>query len=40
MGDKGGKKDKIKNKKQKIVKQEKKIKKNQDKQLVKIPGGS
>jgi len=40
MGDKGGKKDKAKNKKQKVVKQEQRIKKKQDKQLVKIPGGS
>ena len=40
MGDKGGKKDKAKNKKQKVVKQEQRIKKKQDKQLVKTPDGS
>jgi hypothetical protein len=37
MGDKGGKKDKTKNKKQKVKKQEQKIKTKQDKQLVKTP---
>lgn len=39
MGDKGGKKDRAKNKKQKTMKQEQKLKKKQDKQLVNTPDG-
>jgi hypothetical protein len=37
MGDKGGKKDKVKNKKQKVKKQEQKVKTKQDKQLANTP---
>ena len=40
MGDKGGKKDKAKNKKQKMKKQEYKVKTKQDKQPARIPAGS
>lgn len=40
MGDKGGKKDKAKNQKQKIKKQEHKGKVKRDKQPEKIPGAS
>ena len=40
MGDKGGKKDKAKSKKQKVIKHKQKIKEKQDQQLTKIPGGS
>ena len=40
MGDKGGKKDKAKNKKQKMKKQEYKIKTKQDKQPARTPDGS
>jgi hypothetical protein len=40
MGDKGGKKDKAKNKKQKVKKQEYKVKTKQDKQLASPPTGS
>jgi len=39
MGDKGGKKDKAKNKKQKVKKQEYKVKRKQDKQLASTPAG-
>jgi hypothetical protein len=37
MGDKGGKKDKAKNKKQKVKKQEHKVKTKQDKQPASTP---
>lgn len=40
MGDKGGKKDKAKNKRQKVKKQEQKVKTKQDKQLAKTSDGS
>jgi hypothetical protein len=40
MGDKGGKKDKAKNKKQKVKKQEYKVKRKQDKQPASTPAGS
>jgi hypothetical protein len=40
MGDKGGKKDKAKNKKQKIKEQEHKVKTKQDKQPAGTPNGS
>ena len=40
MGDKGGKKDKAKNKKQNVKKQEHKVKTKQDKQPVSASAGS
>jgi hypothetical protein len=40
MGDKGGKKDKAKNKKQKVKKQEHKVKTKQDKQPAITSAGS
>ena len=40
MGDRGGKKDKAKNKKQKIKKQEHKSKMKQDKQAARTPATS
>jgi len=40
MGDRGGKKDKAKNKKQKMKKQEYKVKTKQNKQPARTPDGS
>ena len=40
MGDKGGKKDKAKNKKQKMKKQEHRVKMKQDKQPARTPDGN